>query len=88
MATQTSLPLYVEIAELLIRDIAAGQYVDGDCLPPERVLAESLSTTVTTLRKALVILDKKELLRRVQGSGNYIQAQSSVESVYAFFRVG
>lgn len=87
MATQTSLPLYVEIAELLIRDIAAGQYVDGDCLPPERVLAESLSTTVTTLRKALVILEEKELLRRVQGSGNYIQAQSNVESVYAFFRV-
>ena len=87
MPPQKSLPLYVQIEELLIRDIAAGRYLDGERLPPERDLATSLSTTVTTLRKALVLLEKKRLLKRVQGSGNYIQTQSDVESVYAFFRV-
>ncbi|OJI95584.1 GntR family transcriptional regulator [Planktotalea frisia] len=87
MPTQNALPLYVQIAELLIRDIAAGRYLDGERLPPERDLALSLSTTVTTLRKALVMLEQKELLKRVQGSGNYVQVQSDVESVYAFFRV-
>lgn len=87
MSPQKSLPLYVEIAELLIRDIAAGRYLDGERLPPERDLAAALSTTVTTLRKALVLLEEKQLLKRVQGSGNYIQAQLDVQSVYAFFRV-
>ncbi|MGB7318186.1 MAG: GntR family transcriptional regulator [Planktotalea sp.] len=87
MAAQNSLPLYVQIAELLIRDIAAGRYLAGERLPPERDLAESLSTTVTTLRKALVILEEKRLLMRVQGSGNYVQSQPDVDSVYAFFRV-
>lgn len=87
MAAQKSLPLYVQIAELLIRDVAAGRYLDGERLPPERDLAFSLSTTVTTLRKALVMLEDKGLLKRFQGSGNYIQAQQDVESVYAFFRV-
>lgn len=87
MSGQNSLPLYVQIAELLIRDIAAGRYLDGERFPPERELAERLGTTVTTLRKSLVLLEKKELLKRVQGSGNYVQTQMDVDSVYAFFRV-
>lgn len=87
MAARNSLPLYVQIAELLIRDIAAGRYLDGERLPPERDLAERLSTTVTTLRKALSLLEEKALLKRRHGSGNYVQMQSDVESVYAFFRV-
>ncbi|MEC9403613.1 MAG: GntR family transcriptional regulator, partial [Pseudomonadota bacterium] len=34
--TSTALPLYVQISELLIRDIAAGRLIDGERLPPER----------------------------------------------------
>lgn len=82
-----SLPKYVQIAELLIRDIAAGRYMSGERLPPEREMAQSLSTTVTTLRKALDIIEEKGLLKRIQGSGNYVETRSDVESVYAFFRV-
>lgn len=82
-----SLPLYVQIAELLIRDISAGRYLDGERLPPERALAHKLGTTVTTLRKSLDLLEEKELLSRVQGSGNYVHWQPDVDSVYAFFRV-
>ncbi|MEP5152770.1 GntR family transcriptional regulator [Planktotalea sp.] len=87
MPAQSSLPLYVQIAELLIRDIAAGRYLDGERFPPERELAERLSTTVTTLRKSLMILEEKGLLKRIHGSGNYVQTQADVDSVYAFFRV-
>ncbi len=82
-----SLPKYVQIAELLIRDIAAGRYVDGARLPPERELAQSLSTTVTTLRKSLDLIEEKGLLKRIQGSGNYVQSRVDVSSVYSFFRV-
>ncbi len=35
----TALPRYVQIAEALIRDIAAGRIADSARLPPERVLA-------------------------------------------------
>lgn len=87
LSMRKSLPLYVQISELLIRDIAAGRYADGEPLPPERQLATSLGTTVTTLRKSLRVLEEKNLLNRVQGSGNYVQVQPSVDSVYAFFRV-
>lgn len=83
----TALPKYVQIAEMLIRDIAAGRLADGARLPPEREMAETLGIAVGTLRKALDVLVEKQLLERVQGSGNYIRARADVPSVYSFLRI-
>ena len=82
-----SLPLYVQLSEMLIREITAGRYTDGERLPPEREMAAQLGTSVGTLRKALADLTDKGMLDRVQGSGNYIRARADTKSVYAFFRV-
>jgi GntR family transcriptional regulator len=82
-----SLPLYQQIAELLIRDIAAGRLIEGEKLPPERDMAANLGIAVGTLRQALKSLTEKGLLDRVQGSGNYIRAKADAASVYALFRL-
>lgn len=82
-----SLPLYQQIAELLIRDIAAGRLIDGERLPPEREMAASLGIAVGTLRQALKELAAKGMLTRVQGSGNYVRARAAPASVYALFRL-
>ncbi len=81
------LPKYIQITEMLIRRIAAGQLADGVRLPPERDMAVDLGISVGTLRKALADLSDKRLLERVQGSGNYVRARADVASVYAFFRL-
>ncbi len=82
-----SLPKYIQIAELLVRDIAAGRLIDGERLPPERDMAENLQIAVGTLRKALAELESRGLLERIHGSGNYIRAISDPQSVYAMFRL-
>ncbi|MCK0150783.1 GntR family transcriptional regulator [Marivita sp. S6314] len=82
-----ALPKFVQISELLIRDIQAGRLVDGERLPPERDMAARLGISVGTLRKSLDELTALGLLERVQGSGNYVCAQEDTQSVYAFFRV-
>lgn len=87
MTDTGSLPLHMQIAELLIRDIAAGRLVDGERLPPERHMAAAQGISVGTLRKALAALQEKHLLERVQGSGNYIRARAETDSVYAFLRL-
>ena len=81
------LPAYVQISELLIRDISAGRLMDGERLPPEREMAKSLRTSVGTLRKALNILVEKQLLERRQGSGNYVRHGGDSDSIYAMFRL-
>ncbi|OHV76990.1 GntR family transcriptional regulator [Rhizobium sp. LCM 4573] len=82
-----SLPIYLQFAELLARDIAAGRLVDGEKLAPERDMAAELGIAVGTLRKALAELQNRGLLQRVQGSGNYIRAINDPKSVYAMFRL-
>ena len=82
-----ALPIYLQICELVIRDIASGRLVDGQKLPPERDFAKAHGTTVRTLRKALSELEKKGLLERRQGSGNYVRAGKQVTSVYSMFRL-
>lgn len=87
MLAPGSLPLYQQISELLIRDIAAGRLVDGGRLPPEREMAADLGIAIGTLRQALKELAAKGLLDRVQGSGNYIRAKADPASVYAMLRI-
>ncbi|WP_415404272.1 GntR family transcriptional regulator [Tateyamaria sp. SN3-11] len=82
-----SLPIYVQIAELLTRDIVAGRLIDGERLPPERDMAGELGVSVGTLRKALRDMGEKGLVESVQGSGNYIRAGGDTGTVYAMFRL-
>ncbi len=82
-----ALPIYVQIAELLIRDIAAGRLIDGERLPPERDMAAQLNVSVGTLRKSLAELENKGMLERIQGSGNYVRETGTQNSVYAMFRL-
>ncbi|MGE7368933.1 GntR family transcriptional regulator [Neorhizobium sp. NPDC001467] len=85
--TSGSLPIYLQITELLIRDIAAGRLIDGEKLPPEREMSEKLGIATGTLRKALAELQSRGMLERVQGSGNYVRAVSDPKSIYAMFRL-
>ena len=82
-----ALPRYLQISELLIRDVAAGRLPDGTRLPPERDMAAELGVAVGTLRKALADLQAKGMLERIQGSGNYIRARAGADSIYALFRL-
>lgn len=82
-----SLPLYQQISERLVREIAAGRLADGTRLPPEREMAAELGVAVGTLRKALAELEGQGLLDRVQGSGNYIRVAAGPRGLYAFFRL-
>ena len=69
MSTQQSLPKYLHISELLIRDIAAGRLEDGARLPTERDLAAQLSTSVGTLAQSIVGIRAARLVRAGPGIG-------------------
>ena len=56
-------------AETLRERVAFGVYVEGARLPAERVLAEELGVSRSTLRNALAQLTMQGLLRVRQGSG-------------------
>ncbi|GLQ36336.1 GntR family transcriptional regulator [Amylibacter marinus] len=82
-----ALPAYVQISEMIARDIEAGHLLVGDRLPPERAMAADIGVAVGTLRKALALLVTRGLIERRQGSGNYIRHVDGADSIYAFFRL-
>ena len=49
---------YMQITRSLIDQIGLGLYGDGDFLPPEAVLAEQYKVSVSTIRKAIAMLNK------------------------------
>ncbi|MDB4837919.1 GntR family transcriptional regulator [Marinomonas sp.] len=81
------LPLFIQISELLNREIAAGHWLPGDRLPVESELAAKLGVAVGTLRKALKKLEEDDLLERRQGSGNYVKRAPSGRAIYQFFHL-
>lgn len=84
---RSALPKYQQLAELLLREIAAGRLRVGDRLPPERAMADDLGVAVGTLRKALASLTDKGVIARHHGSGNYIKNSGQLSGIYSFFRL-
>ena len=85
--TVASLPVYLQIAELVSRQIDAGILADGHRLPPEREMAAAHGVSVTTLRKSLARLTEMGQLDRRQGSGNYIRQTEGSAAIYTMFRL-
>lgn len=72
---------YQAVAELLSREIALGNFVAGDKLPAERLLAEQLGVARETLRQALRVLEGSgqiEVKRGARG-GAFVLANNSSE---------
>ncbi len=76
------LPVYLQIAELLARQIKAGYWHSGERLPTEAELAQTLPVAVGTLRKSLGLLEEQGVLERIQGSGTYVRRTQNTQQIY------
>jgi GntR family transcriptional regulator, transcriptional repressor for pyruvate dehydrogenase complex len=66
--------LYRQIAEQLRALIAAGEFLLGSRLPPERDLALQLGVSRPSVREALIALEVEGLVEVRMGSGIYVTA--------------
>lgn len=72
MKTKEDDRLYRVLENKICERIFRGDYIDGENLPPERTLAESLNISRVTVRKALGLLEAEGIIQRLQGSGNRV----------------
>jgi GntR family transcriptional regulator len=69
---------------LLLRDqIAGGALPHGSPLPPEQSLALRHSVSRITVRRALAVLEREGLVRRVQGAGTFATPRHAAKPVIA-----
>lgn len=69
---QQDAPVYMQIANRLERDIAAGRLSVGDKLDSERTLAETLGVSRMTARQALRQLADRGLIETRAGQGTFV----------------
>ena len=66
------LPLYSQLAELLSRRIALGEYPPGSRIPSEPQLARAFAIGRPTVRQALEVLVRRGALERRRGTGTFV----------------
>lgn len=67
-----SIPLYMQIHDLVLQNIRDGEYLPGDQVPSELEISARHQVSRMTARKALDLLVSKGLLYRTQGKGTYV----------------
>ncbi|MCS7477699.1 GntR family transcriptional regulator [Umezawaea endophytica] len=65
-------PKWQWAADRLRQDIAEGSWAPGDQLPVERELANTLSVSINTIRRAVGQLVREQVVLRRQGAGTFV----------------
>lgn len=64
--------IYTSIVEQLVDGIRTGAFPPGAALPPERILAQRLGVSRTSVREAIRVLEHAGVLDVRTGSGTYV----------------
>lgn len=83
----TGTPLYQQVKRAVLAALAAGEWTQGEALPPEKHLAERFAVSIGTLRKAIDELEAENILIRHQGRGTFVAIHSRNQHFFKFFRV-
>ncbi|MFW6097701.1 MAG: GntR family transcriptional regulator [Chloroflexota bacterium] len=67
-------PAYVQLANILRRQIADGAYRPGDRLPSEAQLCERYDVSPMTVRRSINLLADQEVVTTAQGRGTFVKA--------------
>ncbi|MBR3382685.1 MAG: GntR family transcriptional regulator [Clostridia bacterium] len=73
-------PLYEQIEEQIKELIFNGELVDGDVLPPIRMLANEVHVSILTIRRVYEELEKEGFLSSKVGRGTFV-ACSNLEAI-------
>jgi len=81
-------PLYLQIRDLLVERLDAGEWRPGEPIPSELELASHYRVSHGTIRKALGALAADNLLVRRQGKGTFVGTHTEERSsMFRFLRI-
>lgn len=80
-------PLYAQVREILARRLSDGEWRPGELIPSEHQLAQQLSVSQGTVRKALNELVAMNVLVRQQGKGTFVASHDAQRALFHFFHI-
>lgn len=81
---ESPVPLYYQLANLLMAKIRSGEYASGSKIPSEHVLADRYHIGRPTVRQATDILIRKKMLVRKRGSGTFVRSEDHEIDLFSF----
>jgi GntR family transcriptional regulator len=82
-----AIPLYMQIKEMLVAKVSAGEWAPGSIIPSEIRLAQELGVSQGTARKAITELVEANVLRRRQGRGTFVANHDDNRALFHFFHI-
>ena len=81
-------PLYVQITQLVMRSLDAGEWHPGQPIPSETELAHRYNVSQGTVRKAIDALAAANIVVRRQGKGTFVATHTEEQSShFRFLRI-
>lgn len=79
------IPLYYQLKSILLNKIKTGVYQEGQCIPTEMQLAETLQISRSTVRQAIAELAQEGWLERKTSKGTFVCRPESTTSYIRSF---
>lgn len=79
-----SVPLYVQLQNLIRSDIISGKYKEGETIPSENDMMKTYEVTRTTIRKAIDGLVDEALLVKRHGKGTIVCLREMKQNIWNF----
>ncbi|MCL2830013.1 MAG: GntR family transcriptional regulator [Betaproteobacteria bacterium] len=86
-SSPTFSPLYRQIKNLIMEQLASGEWRPGDAIPSEADLALRFGVSQGTVRKAVDEMAMENLLVRRQGKGTFVATHDDPHSFFRFLRL-
>ncbi len=80
-------PLYRQIKDLILRELASGEWRPGEVIPSEAELALRFNVSQGTVRKAIDEMAAENLLVRRQGKGTFVATHNDPRAFFRFLRI-
>lgn len=73
-------PLFILIAECLEKDIESGKLKCGFKLPPQRIIANYLGISHSTVTRAYTLCEERGLIKGIIGKGTFVSSNAGIPS--------
>jgi GntR family transcriptional regulator len=81
--SQSPIPLYHQLADIILAKIRSGEYLPGSRIPSEHSLAATYGIGRPTARQAIDILVRKRILARRRGSGTFVRVHQEEVDLFS-----
>lgn len=78
MKFESNLPIYVQIVDLIKRQIVTSELKEGDKLPSVRDIATELKVNPNTIQRSYQELERKNLVFTQRGMGTFVTEDENI----------